>query len=232
MANGPAFAEAVELAKTVPQLSIGCHVVLIDGVPVLEKHKIQSLVNANENNASFRDGLKSFAVRAIAGQMSQEAIETEATAQIRKLQAAGIVVSHVDTHKHTHLFPHVLKPVLRAAAVCGVRAVRNPFGPRRPLRSSQLLARPGLWTRYAEMRVLSRFASKFRKAVDGQGFATPDGTLGIEVTGTLDETLFLAIAEAMPDGTWEFVCHPAITTGSCRRQRRDCIDPAKSSYRC
>ena len=41
-----------------------------------------------------------------------------------------------------------------------------------------------------------------------EGFATPDGTLGIEVTGTLDETLFHAIAQNIPEGTWEFVCHP------------------------
>ena len=86
--------------------------------------------------------------------------------------------------------------------------MRNPFGPRFPLRSSRLLARPNLWTRYAEVKVLSRFAGKFREAVDREGFMTPDGTLGIEVTGTLDETLFRALAESMPEGTWEFVCHP------------------------
>jgi predicted glycoside hydrolase/deacetylase ChbG (UPF0249 family) len=28
------------------------------------------------------------------------------------------------------------------------------------------------------------------------------------VTGALDETLFLAIARSIPEGTWEFVCHP------------------------
>jgi predicted glycoside hydrolase/deacetylase ChbG (UPF0249 family) len=32
--------------------------------------------------------------------------------------------------------------------------------------------------------------------------------LGIEVTGTLDEALFQAIAQSVPEGTWEFVCHP------------------------
>ena len=58
------------------------------------------------------------------------------------------------------------------------------------------------------MRVLHRFASKFRKAVAEEGFSTPDGTLGIEVTGALDETLFRAIAQSIPEGTWEFVCHP------------------------
>ncbi len=141
--------------------------------------------------AHFRDGMMTFAARAIAGRMDADEITAEATAQIRKIQSSGIAVSHFDTHKHTHLFPEILRPLLRAAAACGVRAVRNPFGPRLPLRSSQLLTRPGLWTRYVEVRILGAFAGKFREAVDREGFTTPDGTLGIVVTGALDETLFL-----------------------------------------
>ena len=207
MANGPAFAEAVQLAESTPRLSIGCHVVLIDGEPVLAVGELPSLTTRTAT-PRFRDGLKTFAARAIAGRIDADEIAAEVSAQIRKIQAAGIVVSHVDTHKHTHLFPRILRPLLRAARACGVGAVRNPFGPRLPMRSSQLLRRPGLWTRYAEVRVLSRFAGRFREAVDREGFATPDGTLGIEVTGTLDETLFHAISQSIPEGTWEFVCHP------------------------
>jgi chitin disaccharide deacetylase len=204
MANGPAFAEAAQLAKTVPKLSVGCHVVLTDGEPVLGAEQLPSLTRA----AHFRDGMVAFAARAIAGGMDADEISAEAAAQIRKIQSAGIVVSHIDTHKHTHLFPRILRPLLRAAAACGVRAIRNPFGPRLPLRSSHLLARPGLWARYAEVRILGGFAGKFREAVDREGFTTPDGTLGIVVTGALDETLFYAIARSIPEGTWEFVCHP------------------------
>jgi predicted glycoside hydrolase/deacetylase ChbG (UPF0249 family) len=148
--------------------------------------------------------------------LNPEEIEAEATAQIRKIQATGIPVSHVDTHKHAHLFPSVLRPLLRAARACGVRALRNPFGPRRPLQSRHLLARPSLWTRYAEVRILRSFAGKFRDAVDRQGFVTPDGTLGIEVTGALDETLFRAIAQTIPEGTWEFVCHPGYNDADLR----------------
>jgi chitin disaccharide deacetylase len=216
MANGPAYAEAVQLAKTLPKLSIGCHVVLIDGQPVLPRDRVLTLTDKSSSLPRFRDGIKTFAARAIAARLSSEEITAEVTAQICKLQSAGISVSHVDSHKHTHLFPAVLKPLLRAAAACGVRALRNPFGPRWPLRSGQLLARPSLWTRFAEVRVLNRFAGKFREAVDQQGFVTPDGTLGIEVTGVLDETLFLAIAASIPDGTWEFVCHPGYNDADLR----------------
>ena len=204
MANGPSFAEAVQQAKNLPRLSVGCHVLLTDGEPVLSAQRLASLTT----DSRFRDGMVSFAARAIAGTMSAEQITDEATAQIRKIQSSGIKISHFDTHKHTHLFPKILRPLLRAAAACGVRAVRNPFGPRMPMRSSQLLMRPSLWKRSAQLGVLSRFADRFRESVDREGFLTPDGTLGIVVTGELDENLFYEIARSIPDGTWEFVCHP------------------------
>jgi hopanoid biosynthesis associated protein HpnK len=204
MANGPAFFEAVHVAKTLPKLSVGCHVVLTDGEPVLNATQLPSLTTATR----FRDGMAAFAARTITGLMDTAEIIAEAAAQIRKIQSAGIAVSHIDTHKHTHLFPKILRPLLRAAGECGVRAIRNPFGPRLPLRSDHLLARPGLWTRYIEVGILNGFAGKFREAVDREGFTTPDGTLGIVVTGALDETLFYALARSIPEGTWEFVCHP------------------------
>ena len=204
MANGRAFCEAAEVAQKYRKLSIGCHVVLIDGEPVLLPANIRSVTQSGR----FCDSLKSFAARALIGQFEPTEIAAEATAQIRRLQSAGVCVSHFDTHKHTHIFPKLLRPLLLAAAGCGVRAVRNPFGPRLPLRSSELLKRPNLWTRWAEMRVLGSFAGEFRDAVQREGFVTPDGTLGIEVTGTLNETLFTAIATGVPEGTWEFVCHP------------------------
>jgi hopanoid biosynthesis associated protein HpnK len=208
MASGRAFEEAVRLAAATPTLSVGCHVVLIDGEPVLDAERLPSLTTAHSSGPRFRDGIKSFAARALAGRLNPVEIEAEASAQIRKLQSAGVSVSHVDTHKHTHLFPAVLRPLLRAARACGVHAIRNPFGPRRPLKSSTLLTRPGLWARYAEVRILRTLAARFRDAAKREGVVTPDGTLGIVVTGALDEELFRGIAAIIPEGTWEFVCHP------------------------
>ena len=208
MANGRAFEDAVRLAKSVPRLSVGCHVVLIDGEPVLDAKLLPSITSAHSTGGRFRDRLQFFAVRALAGRLDSDEIEAEASAQIRKLQSAGVSVSHLDTHKHTHLFPAVLRPLLRAARGCGVRAIRNPFGPRKPLKSSELLARPSLWIRYAEVRILSTLASTFRDSASRADLVTPDGTLGIVVTGALDEQLFRGIAAIVPEGTWEFVCHP------------------------
>jgi chitin disaccharide deacetylase len=215
MANGAAFEEAAKLAKTLPRFSVGCHVVLIDGEPLLSAEKLLTL--AGNGGKHFRNSLKSFAARALTGRLNSEEIEQEATAQIRRIQAIGISVSHVDTHKHTHIFPSVLRPLLRAARTCGVHAVRNPFGPRRPLRSGALLTRPSLWTRYAEVRILRTLAGKFQRTAKEEGFTTPNGTLGVEVTGTLDEKLFRHIAAIIPEGTWEFVCHPGYNDEDLQR---------------
>ena len=148
MAAGRAFDDAVHLSKTAPRLSVGCHIVLIDGEPVLDGAQVSSIASSRSGATRFGDSLKTFAARALSGRLKPQQVEAETGAQIRKLQAAGIDVSHVDTHKHVHLFPAVLQPVLRAARACGPRAIRNPFGPRKPLRSRDLLRRPNLWTRY------------------------------------------------------------------------------------
>ncbi|HSS99336.1 MAG TPA: ChbG/HpnK family deacetylase [Terriglobales bacterium] len=204
MANGSALAHAVELSATVPQLSVGCHVVLVDGSPVNDPQKVHSLL-AGEQSSRFRTAISDFALNCLRGKLAPNEIDAEATAQIRKLQTAGITVSHLDTHKHTHLFPQVLRPLLKAAQNCGLRAVRNPA---EPIRLTRIATQPGLWKRWVQVRVLNRLASQFRSAVKDAGMVTPDGSLGVLITGVMDERLLKTIIDHIPDGTWELVCHP------------------------
>ena len=204
MANARAFDDAVQLAKTCSSLSTGCHVVLVDGQPLIDPARLSHLVDAKDRN-SFRDGITGFAIRALAGRIDPDQVEAETTAQIRKLQAHGVPVSHVDSHKHTHMFPAALQGILRAARTCGVTAIRNPF---EVVAANFARLQRGLWKRYAQVKTLRGLAGSFRKAVDKAGLRTPDGTLGIVATGHLNPDIFRHIAENMPEGTWEFVCHP------------------------
>ena len=203
MANGSAFAEAVGLTQSSPRLSVGCHVVLVDGTPISPASQVSSLLD--EGKQKFRTSITDFARQCLRGKLVAREIEAEAEAQIRKLQDAGIAVSHIDTHKHTHLFPQVLRPVLQAARKCGVRAVRNPA---EPIHLGEVAAKPGLWKRWAQVRFLNRLANNFRSAVQDAGMVTPEGTLGVLITGVMDERLLKAILGRVPEGTWELVCHP------------------------
>ena len=200
MACGAQFQEAVALASQVPRLSVGCHVVLVDGAPVLSVEQLSSLAIAG-SPPRFRESLIGFAGRAAAGRLDQEQIEQEVTAQIQKLQAAGIDVSHLDSHKHTHMFPVVLRGMLRAAKNCGVRAIRNPFEP-------LVFAKVGSWKRQFQLRMLQRYRATFRNELANAAMVTPDGCIGIAVTGGLTLAAFQSLIENLPEGTWELVSHP------------------------
>jgi hopanoid biosynthesis associated protein HpnK len=216
MANAAAFDEAAALAHTHRGLRVGCHTVLIDGFPVAPPAKVRSLL---DDDREFHRNLSTFARLAVRGAFDPEDVETEAAAQFRKVKGAGIAPTHFDTHKHAHMFPKVLRPLLSAAKAAGIPAVRNPFAPVKPLAYAHLFRRPRLWTRYAEVKLLRHYAEQFRRAVADAGLATTDGTFGILVTGALDERLFDAIIGCIPEGTWEFVCHPGY------------VDPALSGVR-
>jgi hopanoid biosynthesis associated protein HpnK len=219
MANGQAFEEASGLAQSRTRLGVGCHVVLVDGAPLLDKTHVHSLLDPAGNSSGdphFREGMGRFGAVALLGRLAENEIEAEATAQIRKLQSAGIPVTHLDSHKHTHLFPHILRPLLRAAASCGVKAIRNPF---ERIQGSQLAASPSLWRRWTEVGVLRSLARQFREAVQQAGISTPNGTLAIVSTGSLNKRLLRLMVENLPDGTWELVCHPGYNDADLQRVR-------------
>jgi hopanoid biosynthesis associated protein HpnK len=223
MAKSQAFDSAVELARGVQDkahdLSVGCHVVLLDGEPLSPAERIPSLLERRNGTPRFREQLNGFAMAALSGRLRPDEIEAEATAQMRRIQQAGISLSHFDTHKHAHMFPAVLTPLLRAANRCGVRAVRNPFGRLFPLPFGRIVGNAKLWKRFAEMSVLRSFAAKLRREVEKHGLRTPDGCFGVLVTGVLTLDLFFEIAAAIPEGTWEFVCHPGYNDADLNQVR-------------
>jgi len=211
MATGTAMPEASKLAATLPKLSVGCHVVLVDGSPLLPAAEVLSLAFADAGSA-FAPTLGGFVQRALTGRFSTAEIEAESAAQFKKLRDSGVAISHFDTHKHTHVFPAILRPLLRAARTFGIRAVRNPFVPARALAFEDLRKRPALWKRYWQTRALRRFLPAFHELLAEHGMISPDGCVGVMETGLLDADLFAAmiqaVAEALPEGTWEMVCHP------------------------
>jgi hopanoid biosynthesis associated protein HpnK len=203
MANAKATDLAINLAKSQPSLKTGCHVVLIDGVPLAA-----NLPSLTDGSPRFRSSLKQFALTAVRGKIAADEIQREVEAQIRKLQSCGVTITHVDSHKHTHMFPRVLRPILRAAKAYGIRAVRNPFEPIRCWPVGMVMGAPGLWLRSAGVMAFQIFAAEFRRAVKEEGIVSTDGTVGIAVTGMLDQKKLLKILEVLPEGTWELVCHP------------------------
>ncbi|MGA2535635.1 MAG: ChbG/HpnK family deacetylase [Terracidiphilus sp.] len=213
MARAAATDEAVATALRSPSLGVGCHLVFVDGDPVLAATEIPSLVGSRTGR--FHSTLGAFLRRALAGDIPAAEIEAEAAAQIACLHRRGVVLTHIDTHKHTHMFQAVLRPVLRAARAAGIGAVRNPFEPawsRRATPNAPIVRR-------LEVRLLQLLEPAFRRIVAEEGFITTDGAIGVLATGTLDTTTVNSLLRHMPPGTWELVTHPGYNDTSLGQVR-------------
>ena len=213
MARAGATSEAIAMAAATPSLGVGCHVVLVDGEPVLPPNEIPTLVD--QKTGCFPAQLKTFLTRLFTGRISSDEIEAEAAAQIRSLQCKGLKLTHFDTHKHTHMFPPVLRPVLRASRAVGIRAVRNPFEPSWAVRAT---AGAG-WARCAEVGLLRNLESRCLQIIAQEEMATTSGTIAVVGTGVLDAAAVRSLLSATPDGTWELVTHPGYNDADLAKVR-------------
>ena len=213
MARAGATEEAIEQARATPSLGVGCHVVLADGEPVLPAREIPTLVD--RKTGCFHTSLSAFLMRLLTGRIRTGEIAAEAAAQIALLQSRGVRLTHIDTHKHTHMFPAVLRSVLRAARAAGIRAVRNPFEPVWAVRATAGAS----WARAAQVNVLRRLESACRRIIAEEGFATTDGTIAVVGTGVLNTAVVRALLTALPAGTWELVTHPGYNDSDLDRVR-------------
>ncbi len=224
MANAQASDDAVAIALANPNLGVGAHVLFLDGVPVSPPGAIPSLLG--EGRATFRSSLLDFAQAAARGQIREHEMELEATAQIQKLQRAGLTLTHVDTHKHTHILPAVVRAVLRAMETTGISRLRDPFEDR----WSVSISRPGA-KRRVQQELMNLFRRRFQKLTSH--VVTPDAVLGIAATGGLNATILNNLLRHLPStGAIELVCHPGYNDaalGAVRTRLRNSRDLERQS---
>jgi predicted glycoside hydrolase/deacetylase ChbG (UPF0249 family) len=198
MANGAAFDDAVRLAAETPTLDIGCHLVLVSG---------HSLVTGRPLPESVPQLLAAMARREIH-------VYDELSAQMTRILAAGIQPTHIDTHKHTHLYPPVLDAVARLAEEHDIRWVRRPFDfPLNALRATV----PAL--KRAISGALGLLRRRFHAVLAKHGCASTDHFAGFQITGVLRTAELVELLGMLPEGTTELMCHPG-RCGDALRQAR------------
>lgn len=117
LANGPAVASACREASRFGQGSFGVHLNLTELRPLTRHADLQPLLNeAGEFNGDVR--------RIARLSRLHPAIHDEWCAQVERVLALGVKVSHLDSHHHVHTIPALL-PVLKAVQRrLGIRKVR------------------------------------------------------------------------------------------------------------
>lgn len=198
MPGGAAFAGAIDIARRHEELGLGVHFTLVDGHPILPPEEIPSLVGSE---GDFLPDHTALLKRYLKGGVNLEEVRRELAAQLQKIEATGIPISHVDSHQHMHTLPGIIDIVLDLAARAGIRAVRTP---RTPLFAGafgglgQLVGRLGLST-------LARLAAC---KAHRRGLLTPDNFAGIVAGEAVSEGELLHLIAHLPQGTTEVMMHP------------------------
>ena len=202
MANGYAFADAVVRAKQTPTLDVGCHLVLVGGESLVTKRRLPVSLGGMMRAVTL-GGLEPY---------------HEFRAQIKKVLAAGIRPTHLDTHKHTHLYPPVLDAVAQLGEEFGIPWVRRPFD--LPLTGQQVPL-----SRQLVSRALHAMRLRFHAKLARRGCRTTDHFAGFSLTGHLHINDLVRLLDHLPPGVTELMVHP----GFCREELRAASTRLKES---
>jgi predicted glycoside hydrolase/deacetylase ChbG (UPF0249 family) len=170
VANGAAFDDAVERLR---ELECGVHLTLVEEKPL--------------TSMRFPRKYTSFVPLYLARRISMAAIERELRAQIEKVLAAGVRVTHLNGHQHLHLLPRVFALVARLAREYDIGYVRIVDEK----------------TSRVAIQALSYLGRRARDAG-----LTNDRTIGVAVAGHLRDVA--ALLDGVGEGVTELVTHPGV----------------------
>ena len=190
MAHGAAFDDATQRAREMPDLDVGVHLTLVGSPPYPRT------------------------VRGLIAAMAQRRIDVaaELRRQIEKVLAAGIQPLHLDTHKHTHLLPAVLRQVAALSREYGIPWVRRPFD--FPLQAAGVPVSRRILT-----SAMGAFRGRFERILRDRGCRTTDHFAGFRITGLYDTAELCALIRQLPEGVTELMTHPGVCTEELRAAR-------------
>ena len=211
MCSAPAFAEAVELALANPGLGVGIHLTLVGGVaPAAAPDKVRSLL---DEQGKFLPDYVAFASRFYRGGIKMSELETELCAQIERGLAAGIKITHIDSHQHTHVLPIISDLVVKLCYKYNIRKIRNPhegyfFDGGFSAGIGRKVGRAGL----------SFCASMAMRKAKAAGLSFPEHFFGMLAGGNLNTALVGKIIQSLPEGVSEIMTHPGLDSNILGRQ--------------
>src|ERR1700761_1427646 len=136
MMGGAAVKDAVERAHRMKGLGVGLHITLADGRPTAMRAQVRGLTDQDGN---FRNDLARSGVHWFFNPLIRLQLAREINAQFQAFAATGLVLDHVNAHKHLHFHPTVTAMIISIGRRYGMLALRIPDEPRHVL----MAATPG-----------------------------------------------------------------------------------------
>ncbi|MCE2564995.1 hopanoid biosynthesis-associated protein HpnK [Komagataeibacter sp. FNDCF1] len=200
MVSGPAAADAVRRARKLPDLRVGLHLVAIEGPATLPPAEIPLLVS---HNGQFPSDQLKLGVEYFFRPAARRELAAEIEAQFAAFAATGLPLDHANAHKHMHLHPTVGRYMIESGLRHGLRALRVPLEPPKPLYAA------GTYTDTLGDAALRRWTGLLRHQARRAGLVTNDWCFGLAWSGHMTADRISALAAHLPDGLSEIYFHPA-----------------------
>ncbi len=201
MANGAAFDQAAAISLELKSLDVGVHLAMADGIPLLSPEKVKTLLNSRNH---FHSNNFEFACRYYIKKIDVNEIYAEFRAQIEKVKTAGISISHIDGHKHMHMFPKVLDEVIRLAKEFDIPFIRLPY---ERFDWNLVFKSKNPW-RVVELAAINSFSLWEKDKIKRR----PHHFAGFLLGGRLNKVNLKEVIIRLPkEGTCELMCHPALS---------------------
>jgi hopanoid biosynthesis associated protein HpnK len=212
MVNGPAAAEAIDLAAAHPTLAVGLHLVLSQGRSTLKPALIPGLVDKAGHFASSPvvAGLRYFFLTSLRSHLRRE-IE----AQLAAFHETGLPLSHVDGHLNLHLHPAVLPILLDLSGRYGIGAMRLPAD---DLRATLALDRERLTYKVSHALIFWAVCRYARRRLAERGIRTADRVYGLLQSGDMNERFLVGLLPRLQGELIEWYCHVGVPP--CAELRR------------
>jgi predicted glycoside hydrolase/deacetylase ChbG (UPF0249 family) len=198
LAYGPAFREAVKIAKGLPALDIGLHLNLSEGEPLVLGHK--TLVGPDGSFWGRQEARR----RARESMFDLREVEREVDAQIETLTGAKIKVTHINSVDHLHIRGNLAQSISTVARKHGIRCFRCPADKVRP---ASLRLDPDRVTAVQEyhqsaIQAIGIYAQQRMRSTENFG--------GAALMGFLTPALMIETLQSLPDGLTELMVHPGL----------------------
>ena len=208
MVGGRAVMDAVDRARRMKGLGVGLHITLADGRPVSQRRNVRSLI---DHDGRFKNNLVLSGIRWFFNPIVRHQLAREIDAQFRAFIATGLVMDHVNVHKHLHFHPTVSAMIISIGRRYGMLAVRVPDEPHETL----MKAEPGVDLPKSRLKPMLWL---MRRRLTRARLLQNDHVFGLAWTGHMTEDRLLALIPQLPDGLSEIYSHPAAADAKTMRR--------------
>lgn len=168
LAVAPGFARSGPWLADEADLGVGVHLAVVgEDPPLLAASEVPTLV---DGRGRFAISWRTFLGRCLAGLVDPDDIRRELTAQVEAVAGLGVVVDHVDSHQHLHMWPTLQPVVIDLAVRNGIPAIRVPRSHRR----------------HPVSLVVNRLSARLAAAARRAGLRFADDASGVDEAGHLD----------------------------------------------